>query len=516
MPEAQTDDQHLKSVRTFLLVCTWFYLLIAILWVLFPDLYLKLVNFLSYYLTPGLPLMPIPESKYWLFLTFAMMICITACCYIASRDVKRHKHFMVPVMSTKVAAVTAATGYFIAGERYFAYLFMIAVDGFLFWITLYFYLKANREFFQEQTQYGRTAPEHVRSTGPATVVSLSGDDPFGLLDNILQESGFFDMLERRWRESGKSKERFAVVIKPNFMFMHSKHDPSSYTDPKLVEALIGRIAANGFPNIAIVESQSTYGNYYANRDVLSVARYIGYSTTKNYRIIDLTEEMVEYDYGGRLGKHYVGVTWRDADFRISFAKNKTHVFCHYTLTLKNIYGTLPVQNKLKEYHTKREYDWPTIETLKHFPVHFGLIDAIYSADGYFGVVVDPQPNHTKTMIGGENLIAVDWVGAKKMGLNPDDPKVGRFLPLAVEAFGKPEINWIGDQSVYTPWKNVHPVFVYALDLIEEVYGLSYWGFGCLSAADKYFTFLPKNPLIRLLRTILSPLRRRYFKHDVLD
>jgi hypothetical protein len=232
--------------------------------------------------------------------------------------------------------------------------------------------------------------------------------------------------------------------------------------------------------------------------------------------VDLTEEMVEYDYGGRLGKHYVGPTWRDADFRVSFAKNKTHVFCNYTLTLKNIYGTLPKQNKLKEYHTKREYDWPTIETMKHFPVHFGLIDAVYSADGQFGVIVDPKPNHTKTIIGGENLIAVDWVGAQKMGLDPDDPKVGRFLPLASEAFGKPEINWIGDKSVYHPWKNVSKFFIYALDLIEEAYDLSYWGFACLSAQDKYFAFKKKNLLVRIIRKLLTPLRRRLYKHDYME
>lgn len=75
------------------------------------------------------------------------------------------------------------------------------------------------------------------------------------------------------------------------------------------------------------------------------------------------------------------------NFRISFAKNKTHCFCHYTRTLKNIYGTLPMQDKLKEYHSKREYDWSTIETLKHFPVHFGLIDAFTSAYSQFGVIV---------------------------------------------------------------------------------------------------------------------------------
>jgi uncharacterized protein (DUF362 family) len=223
--------------------------------------------------------------------------------------------------------------------------------------------------------------------------------------------------------------------------------------------------------------------------------------------------MVPYDYGGKLGRHFVGPTWRDADFRISFAKNKTHTFCNYTLTIKNIYGTLPLQDKLKEYHTKREYDWPTIETLQRFPVHFGLIDAFTSADGQFGVIVDPEPNETKTIIGGENLIAVDWVGAKKMGLDPDDPQVGRFLPLAVEAFGKPEIIWLGDQSVYEPWENVSEAVIKSLDFIEEAYVFSDWWFSILTGMDKYFTFKKKSWVVLLLRKVMAPVKRILYRYD---
>jgi uncharacterized protein (DUF362 family) len=211
----------------------------------------------------------------------------------------------------------------------------------------------------------------------------------------------------------------------------------------------------------------------------------------------------------------VGPTWRDADFRISFAKNKTHTFANYTLTLKNIYGTLPMQDKLKEYHTKREYDWPTIETMKHFKVHFGLIDAFTSADGQFGVIVDPDPNETKTIIGGENLIAVDWVGAKKMGLDPDDPKVGRYLPLAVEAFGKPEVVWVGDQSTYDPWTNVNMGIVAGLDIIEEAYAFSNWWFSVLTGMDSYFPLKKRAWPVLVLRWIMAPVKRLFFKYDQL-
>ena len=480
-----------------------------------PGLVLRFINFFSGLLTPSLGLIPISEGKFWVALAFCMMMIITVCPALAAYNVRKNRLLVIPLLVGKSTASLAAICYFFFSDRYFAYLFIFFLDGSLFWITLFFFIRANRAFLEEQTEWFRKAPEHPQSTGPTTVVALKGDDKFALLDQVLEATKFFEIMEDRCHKLGRSPQDFKVVIKPNFMFMHSRKDISTYTDPALVEALVDKIAARGYPNITLVEAQSTYGNYYENREVLKVAQYVGYSLNKNYRLVDLTEEMVPYDYGGKLGRHFVGPTWRDADFRISFAKNKTHTFCNYTLTLKNIYGTLPMQDKLKEYHTKREYDWPTIETLKRFPVHFGLIDAFTSADGQFGVIVDPEPNETKTIIGGENLIAVDWVGAKKMGLDPDDPEVGRFLPLAVEAFGKPEVNWVGDTSVYEPWENVSELFIQSLDIIEEAYTFSDKWFSVLTAMDAYFPLKRKGWWMLLFRKILAPIKSLLFKYDAL-
>ena len=87
-----------------------------------------------------------------------------------------------------------------------------------------------------------------------------------------------------------------------------------------------------------------------------------------------------------------------------------------------------MQDKLKEYHSKREYDWSTIEMLKHLPVQSGLIDAFTNADGQFGGIVFPDPKETRTIIGGENLIAVDWVGAKKWSSTRMIPRWGGLSP----------------------------------------------------------------------------------------
>jgi hypothetical protein len=124
---------------------------------------------------------------------------------------------------------------------------------------------------------------------------------------------------------------------------------------------------------------------------------------------------------------------------------------------------------------------------------------------------------TKTIIAGENLIAVDWVGAKKMGLDPDAPHVGRYLPLAVAAFGRPErIDWIGDQSIYEPWTNVSEVLIKSLDLLEEAEVFTNWLFSCLSAQDAYFKYkLTALPAL-VVRKLLAPVKRLLFRYDDLS
>jgi uncharacterized protein (DUF362 family) len=517
--DARDDCETAKRNRQlciFLILSSLTYMLAGLAFAIIPNPILAIINRLSVWLHLGLPLAPLPGERFWVSLSFSMMMTITALCLIAAASVRRNKGYAFAVMIAKFASAVSSLAYFVFFRRHLASLVIVFVDGSLFCMTAFFVFRALKSFFRQQTGfcYGRFPPP--RSSGPAKVVSLCGQEGGAVqcLDDVLGQTHFFDLLEKRWADSGKTRESFSVVIKPNFMFMHSKSDPSTYTDPHLVEVLVDRIAAKGFKNITLVEAQSTYGNYYANREVLTVAEYIGYRLDRNYKIVDLTQEMEPYDYGGRLGKHFVGPTWRDADFRVSFAKNKTHVFCNYTLTLKNVYGTLPMQDKLCEYHTKREYDWPTIEALRHFPVHFGLVDAYLSADGQFGVIADPHPAKTHTIIGGENLLAVDWVGAAKMGLDPDDPMMGRFLPLAMQAFGRPEVQ-CADMSVYPNWTNVSRFFICSLDLFEEAYDFSNWWFSVLTAQDAFFAFTKKEWPTLLMRRLLAPLKRLLYPHDAL-
>jgi uncharacterized protein (DUF362 family) len=295
------------------------------------------------------------------------------------------------------------------------------------------------------------------------VACAKDEDKFKALDKAIQDSGFVEDLEKMFSNSQKEKSQFLVAVKPNIAIFVSRDNYVMITDPQLVEHLIDRIVEQGFTNVKVVEARMALGEFLENRDVKTIAHYAGY-TEKNYKLIDLTDDKIPYKFSGALGDHFVGKTWHDADYRISFAKNKTHPWCYYTLSLKNIFGCCPIENKIKEYHKEREWETAAFDMLKTFPVNFGFIDAFVSADGPFGLSGDRTPEKTKSIICGRDLIAVDWFGATKMDL---DPMVHSLMQLAVKEWGKPVFEVIGDATPYKDWENVSDVHVESLDIIEE-------------------------------------------------
>ncbi len=107
--------------------------------------------------------------------------------------------------------------------------------------------------------------------GRFVVAVEKGDDKFALLGNAVDKSGFFKVLDGELSRSGKSKNDFTVVVKPNvMMFTHREDPPVTYTDPALVERLIEMVRDAGYKRIRMVEAQNIYGNWYDNRTVKNV------------------------------------------------------------------------------------------------------------------------------------------------------------------------------------------------------------------------------------------------------
>lgn len=104
--------------------------------------------------------------------------------------------------------------------------------------------------------------------------------------------------------------------------------------------------------------------------------------------------------------------------------------------------------------------------LRAFPVHFGLIDAFVSADGAFGFRGDKTARCTKTILASRDLVALDWVGASKMGMDPMDSVLMRKV---VAEWGRPTFELEGDASVYEGWTNPPLLLDKLDDALEEFY-----------------------------------------------
>lgn len=336
------------------------------------------------------------------------------------------------------------------------------------------------------------------------VAITRGEDKFTLLEEVAEQAGFWENIDSAWQRSGKPKEDFRIAIKPNLMIFMNRQVPEVATEPALVEHLIKLLLEHGFSHIKVVEAQNTMNNWVKNRSVANVARVAGY-TGQGYSIVDLTMEKVRHVYkvhGLPNWKNWVGRTWKEADYRIDFAKFKTQLDNYFTLCLKNEFGTLPLANKYWHYHTRLPYWACALYTLVNFPVHFGFIDAYRASDGTAGFAVQYNPKLLKMMLAGENLIALDLAGAKLMGIDAWDAPLPRFV---MQHLGEPAYRVVGDATPIKDWENVPDDIESLVDVGQALYV-----FANITAAGGIINldtneFPPRFPLMRWYYKIMNTL-----------
>jgi hypothetical protein len=131
-----------KRLAIVLRIFFYIFLIAGFFFLLFPELTLSSLNIVSAHLFPALPLLPVSQEKYWLVLAFAMMMTITALCYMAQRDIATRKDYVIPVLVAKLSTTMAGLAMFLFSYRAFAYLANSVVDFSIFLILLAFYWKA--------------------------------------------------------------------------------------------------------------------------------------------------------------------------------------------------------------------------------------------------------------------------------------------------------------------------------------------------------------------------------------
>jgi hypothetical protein len=293
------------------------------------------------------------------------------------------------------------------------------------------------EFFLPRSyRRSREAISPLAAGGP--VYSLQGHTPeekLPLFRRLLDDLDVGRLLRARADVLGKPVGELRVVVKTAFMLGYHHKDTSHVTDPALVEELACYLRGQGCSDVAVLEAPNIYDQFYHKRTVRDVAEYFGIRSP-HYRLVDLGEEQVPHSYYRGLAQYTVGKSWKEADYRISFGKMCSHPIELVFLTIGNVewIGARCDEFLFPERQAHRET--AVMMLLDAFPPHLGLVDAYdRAADGLIGIMGCPRPPSPKRLYGGTDVLSVDLVAARHMGLK--NPEESRTLQMARHWFGDP-------------------------------------------------------------------------------
>jgi uncharacterized protein (DUF362 family) len=224
-----------------------------------------------------------------------------------------------------------------------------------------------------------------------------------------------------------------VTIKGCFMLGYHRADLSPIVAPLLVEELARFLRGLGVGHVTVAEAQYVYDRFFLNRGVADVARYFGF-TSDQYDVADLTADQQPLASLRGLGSVSVGRAWAEADFRISFAKLRSHPVEHVHLSIGNLEG---VGGRSDEFiFVDRSVDRPAalMSVLDEYPPDYALIDGYNTAaDGLAGMMGCRRPLATRRLYAGCDALAVDCLVARHVGAS--NPAVSGLLRAAAHWFG---------------------------------------------------------------------------------
>ena len=251
---------------------------------------------------------------------------------------------------------------------------------------------------------------------------------------VLTASGYDGPLEATvldgLRAIGADVRGANVLLKPNLV----EFDPTTAvnTDPRLIAASVLALRRLGAISVRVGEGPGH------RRDVQDVVTRSGLADALagvDARFVDLnTAAIRRVTLRSRytdLGELWLPAPVLDADVVVSMPKMKTHHWAGVTLSLKNLFGTLP----------GRVYGWP--KNILHWagiePSILDIAAAVRPAyaiiDGIIGMEgngpISGVPVESGVLVFADDPVAADAVGASLMGFDPEQipyiSEAGRFL-----------------------------------------------------------------------------------------
>jgi uncharacterized protein (DUF362 family) len=296
--------------------------------------------------------------------------------------------------------------------------------------------------------------ENPIGSGQPVYVLHSKDrsDKRRLFRRLLEESHLAEAIQGRAAFIGRSVNEMSIAIKPTFMLGYHQKDLSPVTDVELLKDLASFLREVGCREIVVVEGRNIYDQFFRNRSVRDVAKYFGIESPL-YRLADTAEEQVEHNYRRGMAQYTIARSWRDAHFRISFPKIRSHPIEMALLSVGNVEW---VGGRCDEYlFLERQADRATavMMLLDEFPPHFAILDGFENApDGLVGVMGCRTPKHLQRFFAGADALAVDTVALRQLGVA--EAQESSILRSAGHWFGRASSNIqvIGEDTSINDWR----------------------------------------------------------------
>lgn len=305
--------------------------------------------------------------------------------------------------------------------------------------------RSQRQISDLENPLGSGQPVHV-------VHSASAKGKRVLFRQLLEHSGLAAAISQRSEFLKRRVSDLSVAIKPTFMLGYHRKDCSPVTDPELTDDLAVYLREIGCADVVLIEGRNIYDRFFEHRNVRDVATYFGFNSP-NYRVADAADEQVPHTYRRGMAQYTIARSWRDADFRISFPKIRSHPIEMALLSVGNVEW---VGARCDEFlFLDRQADRVTavMMLLDEFPPHFAILDGFENApDGLVGVMGSCRPKHPHRFYAGPDPLAVDTVALRHLGVN--QPHDSSIIRAASHWFGGclREVKVIGNDAPIQDWR----------------------------------------------------------------
>ncbi len=222
---------------------------------------------------------------------------------------------------------------------------------------------------------------------------------------------------RRYVKPGQT-----VVIKPNMVSDHGLKDGVYHggvvTDIRLIAALVDMLRPVA-GQIIIAEGSSINRSETSKLFPLYGYDKLAETGDGKVRLVDLNnDELVEKKVprGKRMVARKIPVTLEQADVFINVPVMKIHFAAKVSLCIKSLQGAVP---PLEKYMTHFFGLWQNLVNIHHLlKPQLWIIDGITAQEDFGPLSGTPKPMNL--LIGGTNPVAIDAVGMRIMGMQPQE------------------------------------------------------------------------------------------------